>query len=110
MRAPMWLIQLQLMAWLELAGVVGVVRGGTRSALAAQPVFIEFAVQGAAAAAQLLGGPVYLHQYKLNCKDPFGKLDFPWHQDFGIAFASLMAREQLPDPAHSSLTSTGAQL
>jgi ectoine hydroxylase len=43
---------------------------------------------------QLLGGPVYLHQYKLNCKDPFGKLDFPWHQDF----ASWHANDGMPEP------------
>jgi ectoine hydroxylase len=30
----------------------------------------------------LLGGDVYCHQYKLINKEPYGKLDFPWHQDF----------------------------
>ncbi len=34
-------------------------------------------------ARQLIGGPVYSHQYKLVTKHPFGQLDFPWHQDFG---------------------------
>lgn len=34
-------------------------------------------------ARQILDGPVYMHQYKVVAKDPFGQLDFPWHQDFG---------------------------
>ena len=34
-------------------------------------------------AMQLLDGPVYSHQYKIVTKPPFGKLDLPWHQDYG---------------------------
>ena len=34
-------------------------------------------------ARQLIGGPVYSHQYKVVTKWPFGQLDFPWHQDYG---------------------------
>lgn len=34
-------------------------------------------------AMQLLDGPVYSHQYKVVTKPPFGKLDLPWHQDYG---------------------------
>lgn len=34
-------------------------------------------------ARQLIGGPVYSHQYKVVTKEPFGQLDFPWHQDYG---------------------------
>jgi len=43
---------------------------------------------------QLLGGEVYNHQFKLNAKDPFGKLDFPWHQDF----ASWHVNDGMPEP------------
>ena len=45
-------------------------------------------------ARQLLAGPVYAHQYKVNHKEPFGQLDFPWHQDF----ASWQANEGMPEP------------
>ena len=34
-------------------------------------------------AMQLLDGPVYSHQFKIVTKPPFGKLDLPWHQDYG---------------------------
>ena len=34
-------------------------------------------------AMQVLGGPVYSHQYKVVTKAPFGSLNLPWHQDFG---------------------------
>jgi ectoine hydroxylase len=34
-------------------------------------------------AMQLLDGPVYSHQFKVVTKPPFGKLDLPWHQDYG---------------------------
>lgn len=43
---------------------------------------------------QILGGEVYSHQYKVVCKDPFGALDFPWHQDFG----SWHAYDGMPEP------------
>ena len=34
-------------------------------------------------AEQILGGPVYVHQYKVILKEPFGHLSLPWHQDYG---------------------------
>jgi len=43
---------------------------------------------------QILGGRVYAHQYKVVCKDPFGQLDFPWHQDFG----SWHEYDGMPEP------------
>jgi ectoine hydroxylase len=42
----------------------------------------------------LLGGDVYCHQYKLINKQPFGKLDFPWHQDF----ANWNVFDGMPEP------------
>lgn len=33
-------------------------------------------------AEQLLGDKVYLHQLKINLKQPFGGESWPWHQDF----------------------------
>ena len=45
-------------------------------------------------ALQILDGPVYAHQYKVIPKEPFGKLDFPWHQDF----ASWHAHDGMPEP------------
>ncbi len=43
---------------------------------------------------KILGGEVYCHQYKIVVKDPFGALDFPWHQDF----ASWHAADGMPEP------------
>ncbi|WP_213957932.1 MULTISPECIES: phytanoyl-CoA dioxygenase family protein [unclassified Variovorax] len=43
---------------------------------------------------ELLGGDVYCHQYKLINKQPFGKLDFPWHQDF----ANWSKFDGMPEP------------
>ena len=43
---------------------------------------------------QILGSEVYCHQYKIISKQPFGKLDFPWHQDF----ASWAAHDGMPEP------------
>ena len=43
---------------------------------------------------QILGSDVYCHQYKIIAKQPFGKLDFPWHQDF----ASWHAHDGMPQP------------
>ena len=43
---------------------------------------------------QILGGDVYCHQYKVVTKEPFGQLDFPWHQDF----ASWHAHDGMPEP------------
>jgi ectoine hydroxylase len=34
-------------------------------------------------AEQLLGPELYVHQYKIILKQPFGKLTLPWHQDYG---------------------------
>lgn len=34
-------------------------------------------------AEQVLGGAVYVHQYKVILKEPFGHLSLPWHQDYG---------------------------
>ena len=45
-------------------------------------------------ARQLIGGPIYSHQYKVVTKTPFGKLDFPWHQDYG----TWHAIDQMPEP------------
>jgi len=42
----------------------------------------------------LLGGEIYCHQYKLINKEPFGKLDFPWHQDF----ANWQEFDGMPEP------------
>jgi ectoine hydroxylase len=36
-----------------------------------------------AIAEQLVGPELYCHQYKIILKEPFGKLDLPWHQDYG---------------------------
>ena len=43
---------------------------------------------------QILGSDVYCHQFKIITKQPFGKLDFPWHQDF----ASWHAHDGMPEP------------
>jgi ectoine hydroxylase len=45
-------------------------------------------------ARQILGGPVYSHQYKVVTKEPFGNLDFPWHQDY----ATWHAMDGMPAP------------
>jgi ectoine hydroxylase len=45
-------------------------------------------------AQQLLGPALYAHQYKIISKDPFGKLDFAWHQDA----ASWQAYDGMPEP------------
>lgn len=36
-----------------------------------------------ALAEQLIGAPLYAHQYKIILKQPFGHLTLPWHQDYG---------------------------
>ena len=33
---------------------------------------------------QMLGGPVYMHQYKINAKAAFDGEVWQWHQDFGV--------------------------
>lgn len=43
---------------------------------------------------ELLEGEVYCHQYKIVTKKPFGRLDFPWHQDFGTWHVS----DGMPEP------------
>lgn len=43
---------------------------------------------------QILGGPVYCHQYKIIIKQPFSELAFPWHQDFSM----WHAHEGVPAP------------
>ncbi len=43
---------------------------------------------------QILGGQVYSHQYKIVVKQPFGALEFPWHQDF----ASWYVHDGMPEP------------
>lgn len=45
-------------------------------------------------AMQLLGGPVYSHQYKIVTKAPFGNLPLPWHQDY----ATWHALDGMPEP------------
>ncbi len=45
-------------------------------------------------AQQILGSDLYVHQYKIVARDPFGKLDFPWHQDA----ASWRAYDGMPAP------------
>ena len=45
-------------------------------------------------AMQLLGGPVYSHQFKVVTKAPFGELDLPWHQDYG----TWHAIDGMPEP------------
>ena len=45
-------------------------------------------------ARRVLGGEVYAHQYKIVAKDPFGTLEFPWHQDA----ASWRAYDGMPRP------------
>ncbi len=45
-------------------------------------------------AQQILGPELYAHQYKIVAKDPFGKLDFAWHQDA----ASWAAYDGMPEP------------
>lgn len=45
-------------------------------------------------AQQILGPELYAHQYKIISKDPFGKLDFAWHQDA----ASWQAYDGMPEP------------
>ncbi len=42
----------------------------------------------------LLEGDIYCHQYKLINKEPYGKLDFPWHQDF----ANWHEFDGMPEP------------
>jgi len=45
-------------------------------------------------ARQLLAGSVYSHQYKVVTKQPFGQLDFPWHQDY----ATWAVLDGMPEP------------
>ena len=45
-------------------------------------------------AEQLLGSPLYCHQYKIILKEPLGKLSLPWHQDFG----PWLHHDGMPEP------------
>lgn len=43
---------------------------------------------------QLLGGPVYMHQYKINAKAAFDGEVWQWHQDFGTWHRD----DEMPEP------------
>lgn len=45
-------------------------------------------------AQSILGPELYAHQFKIVAKEPFGKLDWPWHQDA----ASWRAYDGMPEP------------
>lgn len=45
-------------------------------------------------AEQILGGAVYVHQYKVILKEPFGSLSLPWHQDYG----PWLHHDGMPEP------------
>jgi len=45
-------------------------------------------------AQQLLGGPVYIHQFKINGKAAFDGDVWQWHQDYG----TWQADDQMPEP------------
>ena len=50
-------------------------------------------------AEQLLGRPLYCHQYKIILKEPFGKLSLPWHQDYG----PWLHHDGMPEPQALSI-------
>ncbi|MGB1879601.1 MAG: phytanoyl-CoA dioxygenase family protein [Gammaproteobacteria bacterium] len=50
-------------------------------------------------AEQLLGGPLYCHQYKIILKQPFGRLSLPWHQDY----APWKLHDGMPQPRAVSI-------
>ena len=43
---------------------------------------------------QILGGPVYMHQYKVNAKAAFDGEVWPWHQDYG----TWQRDDDMPEP------------
>ena len=43
---------------------------------------------------QLLGGPVYMHQYKVNAKAAFDGAVWQWHQDYG----TWARDDEMPEP------------
>ena len=43
---------------------------------------------------QLLGGPVYMHQYKINAKAAFDGDVWQWHQDYGV----WQRDDDMPEP------------
>jgi len=43
---------------------------------------------------QILGGPVYMHQFKVNAKAAFDGDAWPWHQDYGI----WQREDDMPEP------------
>ena len=51
-------------------------------------------------AEQILGPELYCHQYKIIIKEPFGKLDLPWHQDY----APWFHHDGMPQPKALSLS------
>lgn len=50
-------------------------------------------------AEQLLGAPLYCHQYKIILKHPLGKLSLPWHQDYG----PWLHHDGMPEPRALSI-------
>jgi ectoine hydroxylase len=57
------------------------------AALTRLPVFV-------ALAESLVGGPVYVYQFKVNLKQPFEGRAWPWHQDF----AFWLREDGMPKP------------
>lgn len=51
-------------------------------------------------AEQLIGPELYCHQYKIILKQPFGKLELPWHQDYG----PWKHHDGMPEPRAISLS------
>ena len=43
---------------------------------------------------QILDGPVYMHQYKINAKAPFDGEVWQWHQDYG----TWARDDEMPEP------------
>jgi len=43
---------------------------------------------------QILGGPVYMHQFKINAKAPFEGAVWQWHQDYG----TWSRDDDMPEP------------
>jgi ectoine hydroxylase len=73
--------------------------GAPRTAFAAQAYSEPFRVLGVhprlvEPLVQLLGGPVYLHQYKVNAKAAFDGEVWQWHQDYG----TWQRDDDMPEP------------
>ncbi|MCE2492163.1 MAG: phytanoyl-CoA dioxygenase family protein [Alphaproteobacteria bacterium] len=43
---------------------------------------------------QIIGGPLYMHQFKVNAKVPFDGEIWQWHQDFGVWHRD----DEMPEP------------